>query len=143
LTLELWNWCLQQNILITVEHLPGVLNVQAGRESRTFVDSSDWKLQPQILQPFLKDREIDLFTTRLTNQLKRYVSWRPDPHAVATDAFSIDWSQPKGYAFPPFNLIQRTLMKVINDNANLILVAPVWQTQHWWSLHYNSQSSSQ
>jgi hypothetical protein len=59
-------------------------------ESRTFVHSSDWKLQPQILQPFLKDREIDLFATRLTIQLKRYVSWRPDPHAVATDAFSID-----------------------------------------------------
>ena len=123
LTLELWNWCLQQNILITAEHLPGVLNVQADKESRTFVDSSDWKLQPQILQPFLKDREIDLFATRLTNQLKRYVSWRPDPHAVATDAFSIDWSQLKGYAFPPFNLIPRTLMKVINDNANLVLVA--------------------
>ena len=58
LTLELWNWCLQQNILITAEHFPGVLNVQADRDSRTFVDSRDWKL-PQILQPFVKDREID------------------------------------------------------------------------------------
>ena len=117
LTLELWNWCLPQSILITAEHLPGVLNVQADKESRTFVDSSDW-----------------LFATRLTNQLKHYVNWRPDPHAVTTDAFSIDWSQLKGYAFPPFNLIPRTLMKVINDNANLVLVAPVWQTQHWWPL---------
>ena len=41
LTLELWNWCLQQNILITAEHFPGVLNVQADRDSRTFVDSRD------------------------------------------------------------------------------------------------------
>ena len=134
LTLELWNWCLQRNILITAEHLPGVSNVLADRESRTFIDSSDWKLQPETIQYFLKDREIDLFATRLTNQLKSYVSWRPDPHAVATDAFSIDWSQMKGYAFPPFNLIPRTLMKVINDNANIVLVAPVWQTQHWWPL---------
>ena len=134
LTLELWNWCLQRNILITAEHLPGVSNVLADRESRTFIDSNDWKLQPEIIQYFLKDREIDLFATRLTNQLKSYVSWRPDPHAVATDAFSIDWSQMKGYAFPPFNLIPRTLMKVINDNANIVLVAPVWQTQHWWPL---------
>ena len=110
LTLELWNWWLQPNILITAEHLPGVSNVLADRESRTFIDSSDWKLQPEIIQYFLKDREIDLFATRLTNQLKSYVSWRPDPHAVATDAFS---SQMKGYAFPPFNLIPRTLMKVI------------------------------
>jgi hypothetical protein len=31
LTLELWYWCLQQNILITAEHLPGVLNVQADK----------------------------------------------------------------------------------------------------------------
>ena len=134
LTLELWNWCLQRNILITAEHLPGVSNVLADRESRTFIDSSDWKLQPEIIQYFLKDREIDLFAKRLTNQLKSYVSWRPDSHAVATDAFSIDWSEMKGYAFPPFNLIPRTLMKVINDNANIVLVAPVWQTQHWWPL---------
>ena len=134
LTLELWNWCLQRNILITAEDLPGVSNVLADRESRTFIDSSDWKLQPEIIQYFLKNREIDLFATRLTNQLKSYVSWRPEPHAVATDAFSIDWSQMKGYAFPPFNLIPRTLMKVINDNANIVLVPPVWQTQHWWPL---------
>ena len=134
LTPELWNWCLQRNILITAEHLPGVCNVLADRESRTFIDSSDWKLQPEIIQYFLKNREIDLFATRLTNQLKSYVSWRPDPQAVATDAFSIDWSQMKGYAFPLFNLIPRTLMKVINDNANIVLVAPVWQTQHWWPL---------
>ena len=100
----------------------------------SFIDFSDWKLQPEIIQYFLKDREIDLFATRLTNQLKSYVSWRPDPHAVATDVFSIDWSQMKGYAFPPFNLIPRTSMKVINDNANIVLVAPVWQTQHWWPL---------
>ena len=92
LTLQLWKWCLQQNILITAEHLPGVTNVGADREARTFIDSSDWKLQPEIIQCFLKNRAIDLFATRLTNQLKSHVSWRPDPQAVATDAFSIDWS---------------------------------------------------
>ena len=134
LTLQLWKWCLQHNILITAEHLPGVPNVRADRDSRTFIDSSDWKLQPEIIQCFLKNREIDLFATSLTNQLKSCVSWRPDPQAVATDAFSTDWSQLKGYAFPPFNLIPQTLMKVISNNANIVLVAPIWQTQHWWPL---------
>ncbi len=134
LTLDLWKWCLQRNILISAEYLPGISNVQADRESRTFVDLSDWRLQPQLILPFLKDREIDLFASRLTHQLQRYVSWRPDPYAVATDAFSIDWGQLKAYAFSPFNLIPRTLMKVISDNANLLLVAPVWQAQHWWPL---------
>ena len=60
LTLELWNWCLQRNILITAEHLPGVSNVLADRELRTFIDSSDWKLQPEIIQYFLKDRDRSL-----------------------------------------------------------------------------------
>ena len=31
LTVELWNWCLQRNIPITAEHLPGVFNVLADR----------------------------------------------------------------------------------------------------------------
>ena len=83
----MWNWCLQRNILITAEHLPGVSNVLAGTESRTFIDSSDWKLQPKIIQYFLKDREIDLFATRLTNQLKSYVSWQPVPQCCGDGRF--------------------------------------------------------
>ena len=50
LTLDLWNWCLQHNIFIKAEYLPGV---QSDRESRTLSDSSDWRMQPQIIQPFL------------------------------------------------------------------------------------------
>ena len=52
----------------------------------------------------------------------------------ATDAFTVDWSTMRGYAFPPFNLIPRTLMKVRDDNATLLLVAPICQAQHWWPL---------
>ncbi len=134
LTLDLWKWYLQRNILISAEYLPGISNVQVDKESRTIVDLIDCRLHPQLKQPFLKDREIDLCASRLTQQLQRYVSWRPDPYAVVTDAFSIDLCQLKGCAFPPFNLIPRTLVKVISDNANLLLVAPVWQAQHWWPL---------
>ena len=32
--------------------------------------------------------EFDLFASRLTHQLERYLSWRPDPAAEATDAFT-------------------------------------------------------
>lgn len=134
LTLDLWNWCLRHNIFLKAKYLPGVLNVQADRESRIFFDSSDWRIQPEIIKPFLKDREIDLFATGLTNQLPHYVSWHPDPHAYATNAFTVNWGSIKGYSFPPFNLIPRTLMKVRDDNATLLLVAPIWQEQHWWPL---------
>ena len=39
-----------------------------------------------------------------------------------------------GYASPPpptFNLIPVVLNKVIEDNADLVLVAPIWQAQPW------------
>ena len=34
---------------------------------------------------------IDLFASRLNNQLPRYASWHPDPFAVETDAFQMSW----------------------------------------------------
>ncbi len=49
------------------------------------------------------------FCYRLTHQLPKFASWKPDPVAPYTDAFSIDWSKIQGYAFPPFALIGRCL----------------------------------
>ncbi|KXJ29146.1 hypothetical protein AC249_AIPGENE16964 [Exaiptasia diaphana] len=62
------------------------------------------------MRSFTKDRtwgplNIGLFASRLTYQLDQYVSWRPDPQASFTDAFTLDWSKFRAYAFPPFALI--------------------------------------
>lgn len=35
---------------------------------------------------------------------------------------------------PPFNLIPVVLNKVIQDIADLLLVAPIWQAQPWWPI---------
>ena len=43
---DLWMWCLERNIHITVQHLPGVMNHIADAESRTMRDRLDWKLNP-------------------------------------------------------------------------------------------------
>ena len=66
LTLELWQWCLQRAILVTAQHLPGKLNELADRESREFYDSSEWQIDPQVIQPFLRGCNVDLFASRLT-----------------------------------------------------------------------------
>ena len=132
LTLELWQWCLQKSILITAQHLPGKLNNVADRESREFYDSSEWQIDPQVIQPFLRSCSVDLFASRLTALLPTYASWKPDPGATYTDAMTLDWSLLKGYAFPPFSLIAPVLKKVSQDKADLVLVAPVWQAKPWW-----------
>ena len=132
LALEMWDWCQARDIFAIASHIPGRDNVSADKESREFKDMSEWKSDPTVIQPFLLNCQTDLFASRLTNQLADYISWRPDPGAIHTDAFTINWAPLRGYAFPPFNLISKTLTKVTLDQTDLILVAPVWQAQPWW-----------
>ena len=76
--------------------------------------------------------EIDLFASRLTRQLPRFYSWRPDPEAEATDAFLQDWAKVRGFANPPWCLIHRCLTKVKTEVARMVLVVPLWKTQSWF-----------
>ena len=99
LALSIWNWCLQQNIFLIAEHLPGKQNTLADEESRNMKDRCDWMLNPLIfnqIQHIMGPLQIDLFASRLTRQLPRFYSWRPDPEAENTDAFSQDWSKARG-----------------------------------------------
>ena len=74
---------------------------------------------------------VDLFASRLCHQLPRYMSWRPDPQSIATDALHQDWKNQFCYAFLPFSLIGRVLRKVLKDQTKLI-VTPAWQRQSWY-----------
>ena len=63
-------------------------------------------------------------------QVPRYVSWFPDPNAVANDVFSISWE--KFYAFPPFSLIGTTIAKIWKEQLTGIMIVPWWGTQFWF-----------
>ena len=130
---DLWTWCLASHVHLTAQHIPGVTNTLADWESTVFQDSSDWKLNPQVfaaLNQIWGPLEIDLFTSRLTRQLPIFVSWKPDPEALGTDAFTLDWSRRKEYAFPPFSLKDRCLRKVqVEQVTELVIVTPVWPAQ--------------
>lgn len=132
---QLWLWCLERNITLHATHLAGVQNNTADEESRVMKDRTDWKLCPQVfskINQLTGPLQVDLFASRLTNQLRDYVSWRPDPTAIATDAFTLDWTQFRGYANPPWNLVGRVLAQVREQKAQLVLVAPVWKSQVWY-----------
>ena len=44
---------------------------------------------------------IDLFASRLSNEIAKYFAWQPDPHSLATDTIQHEWDQEILYAFPP------------------------------------------
>ena len=140
LTKDLWLWCMERNILLQAQHLPGVLNSIADRESRIWSDRSEWKLSPDLFQNInhqLGPLSTDLFASRLSAQLPAFISWKPYPLAIATDAFTVDWSTipAKPYANPPWSLVGRVLSQILNQKVHeLILVAPVWKAQSWYPL---------
>ena len=132
---NLWHWSLQRGITLSVVHLPGVQNSRADGESRTLQSSAEWMLESSISRNIIQilgPCSVDLFATRLNNQLRRYASWRPDPFATATDAFTMSWQEEVGYAFPPFSVIGRCLQKIRQEESTVVLVTPVWDIQPWY-----------
>ena len=135
LTKNLGMWCLERNIHITAQHLPGSLNTIADAESRTLTDRTDWKLNPIIfhkIDQLWGPLEVDPFASRLSTQCQRYFSWRPDPSAEATDAFLQTWTHMRGYANPLWNLVGRSLSQIQTQQAKVVLVALVWKSQPWY-----------
>jgi hypothetical protein len=60
--------------------------------------------------------QLDLFASRLNRKIEKYVSWLPDPRAVAVDAFSFKWSR-DFYAFPPFFVLHEFCRKSNTTDA--------------------------
>lgn len=121
---------------ISAAHIPGKENTEADRESRKINLDAEWKLNSGCLQLALKQLnvspQVDLFATRLNTQMRRFMSFRPEPEAEVIDAFSVSWADLDFYAFPPFSIIARVLQKVQRDQASGVIVVPDWPTQPWY-----------
>ena len=122
LAVELWNYALNRNLIISAIHIPGKLNVLADHKSRIFKDSIEWMLKPNIFMgevARLVRPDIDLFASRVNHQIPEFVSWRPEPNAMAIDAFNLTWNYHLSYLFLPFSLIPLCLKKYreIKQNA--------------------------
>ena len=135
ITRELWVWCAQHGIWLSSVHIPGKQNVLADKESREKQPDWELKLNPQLFEciiPPWGTLSVDLFASRWDYQLRPFVSWRPEPEAMAIDAFSLNWKGQYFYAFPPFSLINRVLQKVEQDQSQGIPIVPMWTTQVWF-----------
>ena len=84
-----------KDIWLVAQHLPGATIQIADAESRKMRDNFDWKLNTQVfnqIQQALGPLDIDLFASRLTHQLPRFIAgaqtpgwWRP-MHSYRTGA---------------------------------------------------------
>jgi hypothetical protein len=53
------------------------------------------------------------------------------------------WVHINGFAFPPFSIVGKVVQKLIAEETELTLIAPLWTTQHWFPkmLHHIVQDS--
>ena len=122
--------CYRAHILPVAVHRPSKVNVRADRLSRWKHNHTDIRPEPKVFQ--MIDRRygphsMDLFATQPNRLLDRYVSWRPDPSAVAVDAFMLPLKGKNPYCFPQVACIPRLLRGVLRQQVIVTLVDPDWQ----------------
>ena len=133
---DIWLFCIQNSIWVSVSHISGKNNVRADLKSRKFNDQLEWKLNTKVFNKLCaiwQKPDIDLFASRLNYQIDKFCSWEPDPQATFINAFTIDWSCFEYiYVFPPFSVLNRCIRKIKTDKASGLIIAPYWPTQIWF-----------
>ena len=118
---DIWLWCMEHNVWLTAVHIPGAENIDADLQSRVFNTSTEWTLNKPIFAAAISklgvSPNIDLFASRLDFQIQPYVSFHPDPGAIAINAFHMSWNPYLSYIFQPFCLISRILQKIQEEKA--------------------------
>lgn len=134
---RIWQWAEKRNIWLVAVHIKSEDNYMADKESRRLPMETEWSLADYAFALIMKEfgrPEVDLFASSHNFKCPNFVSWRGDKGSIATDAFTIPWTNLFFYAFPPFPLVLRTLQKIISDKAEGIIVVPNWPSQSWFPL---------
>lgn len=135
---SIWATVLKHQCWIQARYLPGRFQVASDPLSRGREMHLDWALLAQTFRRITAKwgtPEVDLFATRETAQVPKFVSWQPDPLAVGTDAFSLKWAELGMllYLNPPFSLIARAVAKIAGEQSETVflLVTPEWRGAYW------------
>ena len=138
------HWPESLAIRLAPQFIPGSNNVLADTLSRPHqLPHSEWSLNMTVFRSLCRQWpvQIDLFATSANHRCSTYFSPYGDPQSAGMDAFLQSWDGLQAYAFPPFAIIPRVLVKFRESRrTELTLVAPHWEQRPWfpdllqWSL---------
>lgn len=135
LTREIWFWCKERGIWLSCFFIPGRLNTTADKLSRTKNLDTEWSLDDSVyshIQDIYGQFDIDLFASAKNRKCTKYASFKPDCRAYAINAFSLNWSDFFAYIFCPFSVLGTVLQKVLQEKAEVVVIAPFFTTQPWF-----------
>ena len=135
---QLWREAVSRNLTLLTPHwLSTTENVMADFLSRHEMGQWECVLSRStlnmVLETFQLSPTLDVFASRETHRLPRYMSWYPDPRAVARDAMMHKWD-PVSYLFPPVPMLLKTLQKIKLEGIRAVMILPSWPTSLWWNL---------
>ena len=113
-TQQIWEWAIARDIWLSAAYIPGDTNVVADFHSCCFHENKECALNDAVfalLPSTYVSPVIDLFAASANAKLPRYISWLPDPHAYAVDAFTVSWQDLTFHAFPPFSLLPQVFWR--------------------------------
>jgi hypothetical protein len=93
----------------------------------------EWKLHESLFRQLANNwgpLKRDLFAHSWNHQLPVYKTWQEE-HTLR-NAFLHQWED-TDYAFPPIALIGRVLRKIREDSCRMVLIAPDWPSQYWYT----------
>uniref|UniRef100_A0ABM5FT66 Uncharacterized protein isoform X1 n=1 Tax=Pogona vitticeps TaxID=103695 RepID=A0ABM5FT66_9SAUR len=136
LTVQIWDWCCAHHIFLVAVHVASVDNVLADRLSSSPETSHEWALDQAVFSSICQRWGIpclDLFASAVNAKCDRYCSRAGMGSHSEGDAFMVSWTTGLVYVFPPIPLIQKTVIKIHQDRANVIFIAPWWPRQPWFA----------
>lgn len=128
--LQLFRWVESHIRSIRAEHVKGVDNVQVDWLSRKTMDPGEWALKRELFQCIAArfgHLSVDLFAPTLNHQVPKF--YTRYHHLQVTS----QWPPGLLYAFPPIPLLPKVVRKLKGHRASIILVAPDWLRQPWFS----------
>ena len=137
LAVQVCMWAELNRMILTPRHLPGHLNVLADQLSRKHqILGSEWSLLQTVVDRVFElwgRPMVDLFALKRNSKLATYMSPVQEPETWKVDSLVQSWEGLYAYAYPPTNLIRSALSKIRTDRAEVILIAPLWPHQEWFS----------
>ncbi len=128
-------WSQDKFLSLRAVHVPGILNLAADFLTRQKLRPGEWMLNRQTVTQIWNlfgEAEVDLFASQESSQCPLWFS----PSFQTTpgiDTFTHLWPNVSLYAFPPGKLIPAVLCRVKVSSARLLLIAPFWPSQTWFS----------
>jgi hypothetical protein len=133
-THKILNLCKQNNIQLTVHHLPGLDNRRADYLSCLY-PQHEWSLAPHIFQALDQKwgpQSINHMASAANKKLPQFNSHFCNQGSKATDALLQDWHLKNNWVVPLIALIPKVVALLQCQWPSTTIIVPQWTGQPWF-----------